>query len=1087
MVGGADSRLPPPPPPPRTDLNGGTRRPAPGAEVRTPGNLSFFPAAQVHPMDRARDPFAGSPTSARRRPGRNSRPPDRGKSIVAAGRAPAGRTAPALAVSLMLASALTLAPGAARAQDCGNPDSDGVITCADQAWAGGISESNGNNPFTLVVGGGAATTVTAPTGASAGILATGPSGATGNNVLIRVGSAGAVRIVKVAPPGSHRNRGVHLNQQGSGTATIDVRDTVTIGSLSNPMTGRGIYLHAQGAGAASIVSAATIYATGSRDGIFLHRTVATSGATTITNSGDITVGIGVNGPPVGGDGLEFFYGQNAASGAGSVSITNRGKITVLGSGRGIRYLSTSYAPSSGLTVTNHGEITATGGGYGMRMFFAAPNQAITGDLTIDNRGDITANSAFDIQYFGQGNLALMNTGDIVSTDFHGIRASIEPGSSTSRRMGDVTVTSSGDVSASGAGYRGIYAGTVGDGAVRVTARGGEIRSAAAQGIHAESQGTGAVTVSSGADVTAATHGIHAEKTGSGATAGDVSVTATGGSIMATTDGIRAFWAVDAAGNGGIEVTVDEGASVTGGAVGVHVANAGTGLMVRRRYTPGFAMGEDPDELVAAMHGEGGSAVALRNQLVTVRGMVTGGTGAAIHLEGGGGVLVLEGGEVRAGSSGVGIVAVGGPALVYVDGEVRGGAGGAAAVDLGGGGSVTVGLNGRVLANGAASAIRGAVGETVTVTLVIDRLIPYREDVEARLAGALPGIESVRLREDRDGVPTGYDYPEGLQVGPEGRLDTSALPARLVFSCGAAGDGRCRMYEALPSMLLAMSALPSRAERMSAPRDARGGWARVEVSRGEWRAKKAATAAKLAYDHSWVVARAGMDFVPREDLRVGFSMHAPRGKAEMPGVGEVELDGVGAGVSAAWRFGDLYVDAQAAVTRYEVGLDSYAHGKLLKKDASGVGYALGAEAGKRMPVGGAFVTPRAGLAWSKVDLDEFTDLETAGGPGRSRVSLEDAGSVKGRVGVTVEKEVGTGAAPGLLFGSLDVEREFSDETEVKVGGQMLKTEVQPTAVSLGAGAMFDVRENVLMRAVAGYRASEGGASGYGGSLEVRVRF
>ena len=182
-----------------------------------------------------------------------------------------------------------------------------------------------------------------------------------------------------------------------------------------------------------------------------------------------------------------------------------------------------------------------------------------------------------------------------------------------------------------------------------------------------------------------------------------------------------------------------------------------------------------------------------------------------------------------------------------------------------------------------------------------------------------------------------------------------------------------------------------------------------------------------------------------------------------------------------------MDAQAAATRYDVDIESYRHGKLLNEDASGMGYALGAEAGRRMPVGEAVVTPRAGLSWSKVDLDDFTDLETAGGARRSRVSLKDAGSVKGRLGVTVEKEVGAGAAPGLLFGSLDVEHEFSDETEVKIAGESLKAEARPTALSLGAGAVFDVRENVLMRAAAGYRASEGGASGYGGSLEVQVRF
>ena len=81
----------------------------------------------------------------------------------------------------------------------------------------------------------------------------------------------------------------------------------------------------------------------------------------------------------------------------------------------------------------------------------------------------------------------------------------------------------------------------------------------------------------------------------------------------------------------------------------------------------------------------------------------------------------------------------------------------------------------------------------------------------------------------------------------------------------------------------------------------------------------------------------------------------------------------------------------------------------------------------------------------------------------------------------------GAASGRLFGSLDMEREFSDETEVKVGGELLKTEVRPTAVRVGAGGVFHVDENIRLKAVADYRASGSGTSGYGGGLELQVRF
>ena len=544
-------------------------------------------------------------------------------------------------------------------------------------------------------------------------------------------------------------------------------------------------------------------------------------------------------------------------------------------------------------------------------------------------------------------------------------------------------------------------------------------------------------------------------------------------------------------NGGIRVTVAAGTSVTGARAGVYVANAGPGLRLARKYTPGYKEGDDPDEVVAVTHGEGADKAPLRNQLVTVAGTVIGGTVAAVHLSGGGAVLVMEGGRVHAGASGVGILVNDpGPALAYVDGEVKGGAGGAAAVHLTGGGSVVVGLNGSVQANGADHAIRGGGDEAtkVALTVVTKRMIKYREDAEAayaRVEGSLEDVDEVRFREDRNGVPTGYST---LMVTDDGMLDTSGLPLRpgMELTCEDAGDGRCGLYEALPSMLLEMNGLPSWAERTSAERDANGGWARVESARGKWRAKKAAMGGELAYDHRRSGVRAGFDFLAGENGRVGVSAHALGGKAQMSGVGEVELDGMGGGVSATWLAGDLYVDAQAGLTLYDVGVESYTHGELLKKDVDGAGYALSVDVGARMPVGRVLVTPRGGLSWSKAGLDDFLDMEAAGGP-RAPVSVEGARSVKGRLGVMVETELGLGGSSGRLFGSLDVERELSDETEVKVGGQLLETEVRPASVRVGAGGVFEVDENVVVRATAGYRTSGSGTSGYGGGLELHVRF
>ena len=620
--------------------------------------------------------------------------------------------------------------------------------------------------------------------------------------------------------------------------------------------------------------------------------------------------------------------------------------------------------------------------------------------------------------------------------------------------------------------------------------------------------------------------------------GDIRIAVNGGSIDSRGDGIRAYYVTPHDMNGGISVTVAKGAAVTGAMAGVYVANAGEGLMVEKKYTYGYAKADEnrADDLVAVMHGEGADAVPLRNQLVTVAGTVTGGTDAAVHLSGGGAVIVEEGGKVHAGSSGVGILVNDpGPALVYIDGEVRGGEGGAAAVRLTGGGSVIVGLNGMVRANGADRTIYGTIPvddvPTTLVTLVTNGIIMYREDAEeahARMEGVYhpQSVLNVLFREDRDGVPTGYTRTLPVHR-VSGELDTSGLdprpkpsmdptdptnpmdpetdpgagpgadpemdpeagpgaPPPSTFSCAGAIDGRCQLYEALPSMLLAMNAQPSWAERTSAARDGNGGWARVEAAGGDWQAKTATTATPLAYDHRSSAVRAGVDFHAGESARVGVSVHALGGRAEMSDVGEVELDGVGGGLSAIWWAGDLYVDAQATVTLYDVDVESYTHGKMSKKDVYGAGYGLGVDVGRRMGVGGMMVTPRAGVEWSKVELDDFLDMEPAGGP-RASVSVEEADSVKGRVGVMMETEVGSGETWGRLFASLDVEREFSDETEVKVGGELLKTEVRPTALRLGLGGEFAVDEAVVVRVTGGYRASGSGTSGYGGGLELQVRF
>ena len=127
---------------------------------------------------------------------------------------------------------------------------------------------------------------------------------------------------------------------------------------------------------------------------------------------------------------------------------------------------------------------------------------------------------------------------------------------------------------------------------------------------------------------------------------DVRVSVSGGSIDSHGDGIRAYYATGHDNNGGIDVTIAAGATVSGGVNGILVSGSGT------------------------------TSTGTKNQAVTVAGTVMGGTGAGVHLIGGGEVTVNAGGVVGA-TSGTAISTSGGGDLTAningqgrVEGDIR---------------------------------------------------------------------------------------------------------------------------------------------------------------------------------------------------------------------------------------------------------------------------------------------------------------------------------------------------------------------------------------------------------------------------------
>ena len=96
---------------------------------------------------------------------------------------------------------------------------------------------------------------------------------------------------------------------------------------------------------------------------------------------------------------------------------------------------------------------------------------------------------------------------------------------------------------------------------------------------------------------------------------------------------------------------------------------------------------------------------------------------------------------------------------------------------------------------------------------------------------------------------------------------------------------------------------------------------------------------------------------------------------------------------------------------------------------------------------------------------------------------------------VGRAVGSEDAPERVFGSVDVEHEFKDETSVNVGGAPLETTAKATGARLGLGGEFAMREGgefamregVVPRARADYTRSGGDTNEYGGGVELNLRF
>ncbi len=250
-------------------------------------------------------------------------------------------------------------------------------------------------------------------------------------------------------------------------------------------------------------------------------------------------------------------------------------------------------------------------------------------------------------------------------------------------------------------------------------------------------------------------------------AGDIQVDVTGGTIVSDGDGVHARYVLTHDRNGAISVTVADGARITGERNGIYVGSAG-----------------------AAEEGN------FRAQSVTVNGRVTGGTGAGVHMAGGGRLTVGRTGRIGA-TSGIGVLADGAGDLHAtvagrVEGDVRMAGTGALTLAVPEGGVVTgtvrdpaglptvVGSIGRLLyANGATVTVAATGALTgVEVDGGIEALRAEAGDLDVTVAGRVagdlraPSGGTLKLSVPEGGVVTGtVRDPVGLPTvtGSIGRL------------------------------------------------------------------------------------------------------------------------------------------------------------------------------------------------------------------------------------------------------------------------------------------------------------------------------
>lgn len=242
----------------------------------------------------------------------------------------------------------------------------------------------------------------------------------------------------------------------------------------------------------------------------------------------------------------------------------------------------------------------------------------------------------------------------------------------------------------------------------------------------------------------------------------------------------------------------------------------------------------------------------------------------------------------------------------------------------------------------------------------------------------------------------------------------------------------------------------------------GIWGRVEGAYAKIDPDVSTTGSE--YDFNTQKFQAGLDIPVLENgsgaLLAGVTAHYGHASADMSspfGDGSISTDGYGVGATLTWYGSNgFYLDGQGQVSWYDSDLDSDVLGELASGN-NGSGYALSLETGKRIELNDLTLTPQAQLVYSSVDFDSFT--QKIDGRDIADVSLREGDSLRGRLGLSLDREASWQADNGLLsrshvYSLANLHYEFLDGTAVDVSGVELANRADRLWGGIGLGGSYN---------------------------------